>query len=123
MEHWKKNNLSLHVGDSSDNPLVVSNDEVGAPPSSEDSYQAPPLADHIGPVSSGQQAVHSPPWEYQKVKEEWRKERSKAKRMEPVKGTRAARKRAAAVFEELPSIKGFYTPQVETDEEGSEKEN
>ena len=71
MEHWKRNNPSLQVGDSEDNPIIVSDDEeVEAPPSSEESYHAPPLAECIGPVFTGQCAIHSALWEYQKVREE-----------------------------------------------------
>ena len=44
MEHWKRNDLTLHVRDSEDVPIIMSNDEeVEAPPSSEESYIVPPL--------------------------------------------------------------------------------
>ena len=56
MEQWKKNNPSLRVGDSEEDAIVVGVDEeeVEALPSSGESYQAPPLAEHIGPVVTGQ---------------------------------------------------------------------
>ena len=46
----------LQVGDSEEDPIVMSDDEeeVEAPPSSEESYHAPSLAEHIGPVYTGQ---------------------------------------------------------------------
>ena len=63
MERWKKNDPSLRIGDSEEDAIIVSDDEeeVEASPSSGDSYQAPTLAERIGPVSSGQRAVHSSP--------------------------------------------------------------
>ena len=85
MEHWKRNIPSFCVGDSKEDPIVVSNGEE---------VEAPPLAECIGPVYTGQQAVHSSP-RYKEVREQRRREKSKAKRMEPVKGTRAVRKRVA----------------------------
>ena len=88
-----------------DNPIVMSDDEeeVEAPPSSEESYHAPSLAEHIGPVYTGQQAVHSSPG-YREVREQRRREKLKVERMEPVKGTHAARTRAAKeFFQGLPS--------------------
>ena len=56
MEHWKRNNPSPCVGDSEENPIIMSDDEeeVEALPSSEEFYHAPPLAEHIGPVYTGQ---------------------------------------------------------------------
>ena len=56
MEHWKRNNPSLRVGDSEEDTIIVSDneEEVEALPSSEGSYQPPTLAEHIGPVSTGQ---------------------------------------------------------------------
>ena len=55
MERWKRNNPSLRVGDSEEDAIVVSNnEEVEAPPSSGGSYQAPPLAECVGPVCTGQ---------------------------------------------------------------------
>ena len=63
MERWKKNNPSLRIGDSEEDAIVVSDneEEVEASPSSGDSYQALTLAERIGPVTSGQQAVRSSP--------------------------------------------------------------
>ena len=74
--------------------IVVSNteEEVEAPPSSEEFYYAPPLAECIGPVYTGQQAIHSSP-RYREAREQRRREKLKAERMEPVKGTCAAGKR------------------------------
>lgn len=72
MECWKRNDPSLCVGDLEE-LIVMSNDKVETLPSSEGSYCVPPLADQISPVSSGQQTVHSAPWEYKKTREEWRK--------------------------------------------------
>ena len=56
MECWKRNNPSLRVGDSEEDAIIVSDDEeeVEAPPSSGGSYQAPPLAERIGPIVTGQ---------------------------------------------------------------------
>ena len=56
MERWKKHDPSLRVGDSEEDMIVVSNgeEEVEALPSSGGSYQAPTLAECIGPVTSGQ---------------------------------------------------------------------
>ena len=71
MEHWKRNDLTLHVRDSEDVPIVMSNDEeVEAPPSSEEFYIMPPLAKHIGPIFTGQCTIHSALWEYQKARKE-----------------------------------------------------
>ena len=55
MEQWKRNNPSLRVGDLEED-IIMSDDEeeVEAPPSSGGSYQAPPLAEHIGPIVTGQ---------------------------------------------------------------------
>ena len=52
MERWKKNDPSLRIGDSEEDAIVVSDDEeeVEASPSSGSSYQAPTLAERIGPV-------------------------------------------------------------------------
>ena len=63
MECWKRNNPSSRIGDSEEDVIIVSNDEeeVEAPPSIGGSYQAPPLAECIGPVVTGQQAVRSSP--------------------------------------------------------------
>ena len=56
MEQWKRNNPSLRVGDLEEDAIVVSDneEEVEALPSSGGSYQALPLAEHIGPVVTGQ---------------------------------------------------------------------
>ena len=56
MERWKKNDPSLRIGDSEEDAIVVSDneEEVEASPSSGNSYQAPTLAERIGPVSTGQ---------------------------------------------------------------------
>ena len=55
MERWKRNNSLLRIGDSEEDAIIVSDDEeVDAPPSSGGSYQAPPLAEGIGPVVMGQ---------------------------------------------------------------------
>ena len=96
MEWWKRNNLSHHDGDSKEDLIVVSNDEeeVEAPPSSEESYRAPPLAERIGPVCTGQHAVCSSPG-YREAGEQRRRQKLKAEEMELVKGTHAVRKRAA----------------------------
>ena len=70
MEHWKRNDLTLHVGDL-DVPIIMSNDEeVEDPPSSEESYIVHPLAKCIDPIFTGQCTIHSAPWEYQKVRKE-----------------------------------------------------
>ena len=63
MEQWKRNDPSLRVRDSEEDAIIMSDDEeeVEALPSSGESYQALPLAEHIGPVCTGQQAVHSSP--------------------------------------------------------------
>ena len=97
MESWKRNNLSLHVGDSEEDPIIMSdNEEVEALPSSEESYHAPPLAECIGPVCTGQCAICSSPG-YREARKQ-RREKLKAKRMEPIKGTHTMRKRAAEEF-------------------------
>ena len=94
MERWKRNDPSLRVGDSEEDAIIVSNDEeVEAPPSSGGSYQAPPLAEHIGPVCTGQQAVRSSPG-YREAREQRRAGKLKAEELEPIKGTCAVRKRA-----------------------------
>ena len=56
MEHWKKNDPSLRIGGSEEDAIVVSDneEEVEASPSSGGPYQAPSLAEHIGPVITGQ---------------------------------------------------------------------
>ena len=88
MERWKRNDPSLRVGDSEEDVIVVSDDEeeVEAPPSSGDSYRAPTLAEHIGPVTTGQRAVRSSPG-YREARESRRQGKSKAEEFEPVRGT------------------------------------
>ena len=56
MEWWKRNDPSLRVRDSEEDVIIVGNneDKVEALPSSGGSYQAPPLAECIGPVVTGQ---------------------------------------------------------------------
>ena len=63
MEQWKRNNPLLRVGDLEEDVIVMTDneEEVEALPSSEESYHALPLAERIGPVCTGQQAVHSFP--------------------------------------------------------------
>ena len=97
MERWKKNDPSLRIGDSEEDAIVVSDDEeeVEASPSSGSSYQVPTLAEHIGPVTTGQRAVRSSPG-YREAREYRRQEKSKAEEYEPVRGTRAARKTLGA---------------------------
>ena len=99
MEWWKKNDPLLRIGDSEEDAIIVSNDEeeVEASPSSGGSYQAPTLAERIGPVTTGQRAVHSSPG-YREAREFRRQEKSKAEEFEPVRGTRAARKRYSAAL-------------------------
>ena len=99
MERWKKNNPSLRIGDSEEDAIIVSDDEeeVEASPSSGSSYQAPSLAEHIGPVSTGQRASRSSPG-YREAREQRRREKSKAEEFEPVRGTHAARKRYSAAL-------------------------
>ena len=79
MERWKKNDPSLRIGDSEEDAIVVSDDEeeVEASPSSGGSYQAPSLAERIGPVSTGQRAVRSSPG-YREAREYRRQGKSKA---------------------------------------------
>ena len=78
MERWKKNDPSLRIGDSEEDVIVVSDDEeeVEASPSSGSSYQAPTLAERIGPVTTGQRAVRSSPG-YREARESRRQEKSK----------------------------------------------
>ena len=99
MERWKRNDPSLRIGDSEEDAIAVSDyeEEVEAPPSSGGSYQAPPLAEHIGPVVTGQQAVCSSPG-YRDAREQRRQEKLKVQELEPVKGTRAVRKRVSSVL-------------------------
>ena len=79
MERWKKNDPSLRIGDSEEDAIIVSDDEeeVEALPSSGSSYQAPTLAERIGPVTTGQRAVRSSPG-YQEAREQRRAEKLKA---------------------------------------------
>ena len=99
MECWKRNDPSLRIGDSEEDVIVVSDDEeeVEAPPSSGGSYQAPPLAECIGPVVTGQRAVCSSPG-YREAREQRRQEKLKAQELEPVKGTHAVRKRVSSAL-------------------------
>ena len=139
MEQWKKNDPSLRIGDSEEDAIVVSDDEeeVEASPSSGGSYQAPPLAECIGPVVTGQRAVRSFPG-YREAREQRRQEKSKAEEFEPVKGMHAARKRVSAMlikhFKEterlykqtLPffsSLQECLAARLGSPEEDSEKEN
>ena len=89
----------LRVRDLEEDAIVVSDDEeeVEAPPSSEGSYQAPPLAECIGPVVTGQRAVHSSPG-YREAREQRRQGKSKAEELEPVKGTCGAKKRVSSAL-------------------------
>ena len=57
------------------------------------------MAECIGPVITGQQAVHSSPG-YREAREQRRQEKSKVEELVPVKGTRAARKRVYKHFAE-----------------------
>ena len=139
IEHWKRNDPSLRIGDSEEDAIVMSDDEeeVEAPPSSGGSYQAPPLAERIGPVITGQRAVCSSPG-YREAREQRRQEKSKAEELEPVKGMRASRKRVSDVliesFEEaerqyeqglpfLSSSQECLAARLGSPEEDSEKEN
>ena len=99
MEQWKRNDPSLRIGDSGEDAIVVSDneEEVEASPSSGGSYRALTLAERIGPVSTGQRAVCSSPG-YREAREQRRQEKSKAEEFEPVRGTRAARKRFSAAL-------------------------
>ena len=103
MERWKVHDPSLRLGDSEEDAIVLSDDEEGeveeAPPSSGGSYHAVPLAERIGPVTTGQRAVRSSPG-YREAREQRRAEKSKAEEFEPVKGTRAARKRVSSALVE-----------------------
>ena len=139
MERWKKNDPSLRIGDSEEDAIVMSDDEeeVEASPSSGDSYRAPTLAERIGPVTTGQRAVRSSPG-YREARESRRQEKSKAEEYEPVRGTRAARKRYSAgliehfaetdrqVEQALPflsSSQECLAARLGSAEEDSEKEN
>ena len=139
MEQWKRNDPPLRVGDLEEDTIVVSDDEeeVEALPSSGGSYQAPSLAERIGPVTTGQQAVHSSPG-YREAREQRRQEKSKAQELEPIKGTRAARKRvSSALIEHFAETERQYEQSLpflsnsqeclaawlEGPEEDSEKEN
>ena len=101
MERWKVHDPSLRLGDSEEDAIVLSDDEEGeveeAPPSSGDSYHPVPLAERIGPVTTGQRAVRSSPG-YQEARKQRRAEKSKAEEYEPVRGTRAARKRYSSAL-------------------------
>ena len=101
MERWKVHDPSLRLGDSEEDAIVLSDDEEGevekAPPSSGSSYHPVPLAERIGPVTTGQRAVRSSPG-YQEARESRRQEKSKAEEYEPVRGTRAARKRYSSAL-------------------------
>ena len=59
MERWKRYNPSLHIEDRSspEGLLVLSDDEVEALPSSDNTYHMPPLTDWISPVTTGQRVV------------------------------------------------------------------
>ena len=78
---------SLRIGDLEEDAIVVSNDEeeVETPPSSEGSYHVLPLAERIGPVSTGQQAVRPSPG-YREAREHRKQEKSKAEELEPTRG-------------------------------------
>ena len=136
---WWKNNPSLRIGDSEDDAIVVNDDEeeVEASPSSGGSYQAPTLAECIGPVTTGQQAVRSSPG-YSEAREQRRQEKLKVEEFEPVKGTCAARKRISAeLYEHLVETERWYeqtlpfllssqeclAARLGSPEEDSEKEN
>ena len=139
MECWKRNNPSLRVGDLEDNVIVVSNDEeeVVALPSSGGSYQAPPLAECIGPVVTGQRAVHSSSG-YREARDQRRQGKSKAEELEPIRGTHAARKRFSLALVEhftetdrqleqalpfLLSLQECLAAWLGSPEEDSKKEN
>ena len=102
---------SLRIRDSEEDAIIVSDDEEEveeAPPSSGSSYHPVPLAEQIGPVTIGQRAVCSSPG-YQEAREQRRAEKSKATEFEPVKGTRAVRKRTSAVLiERLQESERLY---------------
>ena len=139
MERWKKNDPLLRVGDSEEDAIVVSDDEeeVEASPSSGGSYQAPTLAERIGPVTTGQQAVRSSPG-YREAREQRRQEKSKAEEFEPFRGTRAVRKKYSTELIEhfaetdrqvgqalpfLSSSQECLAAWLGSPEEDSEKEN
>ena len=129
----------MRVGDSEEDIIVVSDgeEEVEASPSNRGSYQAPTLAERIGPVSTGQQAVRSSPG-YREAREQRRQEKSKAEEFEPFRGMRAARKKYSAELVEhfaktdrqikqslpfLSSLQECLAARLESPEEDSEKEN
>ena len=129
----------MRVGDSEEDTIIASDneEEVEVPPSSGGSYQAPPLAEHIGPVVTGQQAVCSSPGD-REAREQRRQEKSKVEELEPVKGTCAARERAAMLAAEhiteserqykkalpfLSSSQECLAVRLGPYEEDSEKEN
>ena len=90
----------------------MSDDEEGeveeASPSSGSSYHPVPLAEWIGPVTTGQRAVHSSPG-YKEAREQRRTEKSKAEEFEPVRGTHVAGKRvSAALIEHLQESERLY---------------
>ena len=139
MEWWKKNDPSLRVGALEEDAIVVSDDEeeVEASPSSGGSYQAPTLAECIGPVTTGQRAVRLSPG-YREAREQRRQEKSKAEEFEPVRGTRAVRKRYSTALVEhfaemdrqveqalpfLSSSEECLAARLGSPEEDSEKEN
>ena len=129
----------MRIGDSEEDVIVVSDDEeeVEASPSSGRSYQAPALAECIGPVITGQRAIRSSPG-YREAREQRRQEKLKVEEWEPVRGTCAARKRYSAeliqhfaetdrqVEQALPflsSLQECLTAWLGSPEEDSEKEN
>ena len=129
MEHWKRNDPSLRIGDSEDDTIIMSDNE--------EEVEVPPLAERIGPVITGQRAVRSSPG-YREAREQRRQEKSKVQELEPVKGTCATRKRVSAALAEsfveakwqyeqaLPFLLGLQeclAARVGSPEEDSEKEN
>ena len=139
MERWKRNDPSLRIGDSEEDVIVVSDDEeeVEASLSSGGSYQAPTLAEHIGPVTTGQRAVRSSPG-YREARKQRRQGKLKVEEFEPFRGTCAARKKYSAELIEhfaetnrqieqalpfLSSSQECLAARLGSPEEDSEKEN
>ena len=91
------------------------------------------MAERIGPIVTGQQAVCSSPG-YREAREWRRQEKSKAEELEPIKGTHAVRKRAAQQItkrerqerEALPFLSSkeeHLAAELGAYEEDSKKEN
>ena len=91
------------------------------------------MAERIGPVVTGQRAVHLSPG-YRKAREQRRQGKLKAEELEPVKGTCAVRKRVTKHIAEskkqykealpfLSSSQECLATRLGAYEEDSEKEN